>query len=138
VEHLCFGSQFRSASRKAASVTLVTKDERGLFSSSGSKCEELDMSKYGPPSPTERTSIWGAAISLMGARPDTQKHTRCARSAGVGGRLTEAPFRGPRIGYALYRAGARMDAGWPGSFSLGPASLSLPSARRNTCRSFSK
>jgi hypothetical protein len=33
------------------------------------------------------------------------------------------------IADALYRASARMDAGWPGSFSLGPASLSLPLAR---------
>ena len=28
----------------------------------------------------------------------------------------------------IYRAGARIDAGWPGSFSLGPASVSLPLA----------
>lgn len=45
--------------------------------------------------------------------------------------LAEVPFRGlgPRNGHAWpYRAGARMDAGWPGSFSLGPASVSLPSA----------
>ena len=42
--------------------------------------------------------------------------------------LAKVPFRGPRNGHALYRAGARMDAGWPGSFSLGPASVSLPLA----------
>jgi hypothetical protein len=45
-----------------------------------------------------------------------------------GGRLPgRSPFRGPsEWARALYRAGPRIDAGWPGSFSLGPISLSLP------------
>jgi hypothetical protein len=60
---------------------------------------------------------------------------------GCGGLLGGNPI--PRTKSAkwarmVYRAGARMDAGWPGSFSLGPTSVSLPPARSNTCRSFSK
>jgi hypothetical protein len=50
-----------------------------------------------------------------------------------GGLLRATPIpriKSARNGYALlYRAGPRMDAGWPGRFRLGPASVSVPLAR---------
>src|SRR5262249_44223103 len=70
-----------------------------------------------------------AANGAMG-QDQTRNGTLAALDRRVfGGCLAEAPFRRLRNGYALYRGGARIDAGWPGSFSLGPASLSLPLAR---------
>ncbi len=42
-----------------------------------------------------------------------------------------------RPAHLRYRAGARIDAGCPGSFSVTPVAVSLPSAIRNTSRFWS-